>query len=98
MPGVPQITGSGIPRSPWQTLTVDEHEGSSDRPMLDLSALIGLPADDAVAIAEGAGYRDVRVLEFVGDRLTGAMDMSFRPDRLNLEVEHGRVRRSVLGG
>jgi len=66
--------------------------------MLDLSTLIGLSADDAVAVAAAAGYGDVRVLEFVGDQLTGAMDMSFRPDRLNLEVEHGRVRRSVLGG
>jgi len=66
--------------------------------MLDLSMLVGLPVDEAVAIAAAAGYGDVRVLEGVGDRLTGAMDMSFRPDRLNLEVELGRVRRSVLGG
>lgn len=43
------------------------------------------------------GFQDVRVLEFVDDELIGAMDMSLRPNRLNLEIENRRVRRAVFG-
>jgi|SRR5664279_1482453 hypothetical protein len=66
-------------------------------PLLDLSTLIGLSPDDAVAVATDAGFQDVRVLEFVDDELIGAMDMSLRPNRLNLEIENWRVRRAVFG-
>ena len=65
--------------------------------MLDLSTLIGLSPDDAVVVATDAGFQDVRVLEFVDDELIGAMDMSLRPNRLNLEIENWRVRRAVFG-
>jgi hypothetical protein len=65
--------------------------------LLDLSTLIGLSPDDAVAVATDAGFQDVRVLEFVDDELIGAMDMSLRPNRLNLEIENRRVRRAVFG-
>ncbi len=37
------------------------------------------------------------MLEFVDDELIGAMDMSLRPNRLNLEIENWRVRRAVFG-
>lgn len=73
---------------------MDSHDGPVDRPLLDLSTLIGLSPDDAVAVA---GFQDVRVLEFVDDELIGAMDMSLRPNRLNLEIENRRVRRAVFG-
>src|ERR1039458_1569387 len=84
-------------RSHWQTLTGDSHDGPGERPLLDLSTLIGLSPDDAVAVATDAGFQDVRVLEFVDDELIGAMDMSLRPNRLNLEIENWRVRRAVFG-
>src|SRR5664280_392502 len=66
-------------------------------PLLDLSTLIGLSPGDAVAVATDAGFQDVRVLEFVDDELIGAMDMSLRPNRLNLEIENWRVRWAVFG-
>ena len=65
--------------------------------MLDLSTLIGLSLDDAVAVASDAGFQDVRVLEFVDDELIGTMDMSLRPNHLNLEIENRRVRRADFG-
>jgi len=65
--------------------------------LLDLSTLIGLSPDDAVAVATDVGFQDVRVLEFVDDELIGAMGMSLRPNRRNLEIENGRVGRAVFG-
>jgi hypothetical protein len=65
--------------------------------LLDLSTLIGLSLDDAVAVASDAGFQDVRVLEFVDDELIGTMDMSLRPNHLNLEIENRRVRRADFG-
>ena len=76
---------------------MDSHDGPVDRPLLDLSTLIGLSPDDAVAVATDAGFQDVRVLEFVDDELIGAMGMSLRPNRRNLEIENGRVGRAVFG-
>jgi hypothetical protein len=75
---------------------VDPQDETFDPPLLDMSHLIGMLPEDAAAATDG-GIQDVRVLEFVGDRLIGAMDMSLRPARLNLEVEDGRVRRAVFG-
>jgi hypothetical protein len=65
--------------------------------MLDDLSLVGLPVHEAEAIATEAGFGSVRVLEYVGDQLVGAMDMSIQRDRLNLEVEDGRVRRIHFG-
>jgi hypothetical protein len=73
----------------------DSHCGFARR--ASLSTLIGLSPDDAVAVATDVGFQDVRVLEFVDDELIGAMGMSLRPNRRNLEIENGRVGRAVFG-
>lgn len=56
--------------------------------------LVGLPEDDAVARIEEAGF-EVRVVARDGEHF--AVTEDYRPDRLNLTIQQGRVLEASVG-
>ena len=92
--GLTLNAGGRLPDKQCQYFDVDPGQPHAD---FDFLVLVGLPVHEAESAAAEAGFTNVRVLEYVGERLIGAMDMSIQPNRLNLEVEGGRVRHVHFG-
>ena len=66
-------------------------EGPDPYPELDLTELIGLAPDVAVAAAEAKGVKRIRINEVVGGVIAGPIDMALIPDRLDLAYQDGCV-------
>jgi heat shock protein HslJ len=56
--------------------------------------LVGMPADEAQSAAEEAGYT-FRVL--AEDGVNNAVTSDYRPDRINVEIESGKVTKVSVG-
>jgi len=66
-------------------------DGPDPYPELDLTELIGLSPDAAVAAAEAKGVKRIRINEVVDGVIAGPIDMAMIPDRLDLAYQNGFV-------
>ena len=58
---------------------------------VDPKSYLGIDTEMAVAAAKGAGIEQIRVLQYVGGRMVGAMDMMLAVNRLTIGSEDGKV-------
>ncbi len=66
-------------------------DGPDPCPALDLTELIGLTPDAAVALAEAKGVKRIRINEVVDGVIAGPFEMALIPDRLELAYLDGYV-------